>query len=104
MGDGGQRLCYLDVGTGVNLVDGVTRSSSSLAVQIIALDKHSVVTETAHPHVPLAFTLQLNTFTDVKPAGQKTQRALLVCSSERRIVGRCGGEKTMSFNAVGYVS
>ncbi len=70
-------MCYLDVGTGVNLVDGVTRSSSSLAVQIIALDKHSVVTETAHPHVPLAFTLQLNTFTDVKPAGTKTQRVQL---------------------------
>lgn len=59
---------HLDVGSGVYLVHGVTWRTSRLPVQVIALHKHGVVAHAAHPHVALAATLQLHTFTDVQPA------------------------------------
>lgn len=58
---------YLDVSAGVDFVNSISRGSTGLSVQIVALDKHRVVTQAAHPHVPLALTLKLNAFADVKP-------------------------------------
>lgn len=58
---------YLDVGTGVDFVNSISRRSPRLPVQIVALNKHRVVTQASHPHVPLALTLQLNAFADVQP-------------------------------------
>lgn len=73
-----QCLCYLYVGTGVNFMYSITRSSSGLTVQIITLNKHSVITETANPNVTLALTLQLNTFTDMKPTGEREVKMLVL--------------------------
>lgn len=58
---------YLDVSAGVDFVNSISRGSTGLSVQIVALNKHCVVTQAAHPHVPLALTLKLNAFADVKP-------------------------------------
>lgn len=49
---------------------GVPWGPACLSVQVVTLDKHSVVTEASHPHVPLALALQLNPFADVKPWGE----------------------------------
>lgn len=48
-------------------MNGVSRGSACLSVQVVALDKHSVVTEAPHPHIALALALQLNAFADVEP-------------------------------------
>lgn len=66
---------YLDVSAGVDFVHSVSWGSARLPVQIIALNKHSVVAEASHPHIPLALTLQLDTFTDVKPGKRRTTDA-----------------------------
>lgn len=58
---------HLDVSAGVDLVNRVSGSSSSLSVQVVALHKHGVVAQTAHPHVSLAFALQLHSFADMEP-------------------------------------
>lgn len=62
---------YLDVSTGVDFVNSVSRGSARLPVQVVTLNKHSVVTEASHPHISLALTLQLNPFADVKPGGKE---------------------------------
>lgn len=61
-------LQHLDVSTGVDFVNSVSRGSACLSVQVVALDKHSMVAEAPHPHVTLALTLQLNAFADVESA------------------------------------
>lgn len=58
---------YLDVSAGVDFVNSISRRATRLPVQIVALNKHRVVTQAAHPHVPLALALQLHAFADVKP-------------------------------------
>lgn len=57
---------HLDVSAGVDLVNGVSRRSARLSVQVVALDEDGVVAEAAHPHVALALALQLNAFADVE--------------------------------------
>lgn len=47
-------------------MNGVSRGSACLPVQVVTLDKHGVVTEASHPHVALALALQLYAFADVK--------------------------------------
>lgn len=66
---------YLDVSTGVDFVHGVPWGPACLSVQVVTLDKHSVVTEASHPHVPLALALQLNPFANVKPKGGENRVA-----------------------------
>lgn len=58
---------HLDVSAGVYLVNCISRCTSSLSIQVIALNKHGVIAQTAHPHVSLTFALQLYTFTNVEP-------------------------------------
>lgn len=58
---------YLDVSAGVDFMNSISRGPTRLSVQIVALNKHRVVTQAPHPHVPLALTLKLNTFANVKP-------------------------------------
>ena len=58
-------MCYLDIGAGVDLVDGVPWLPPGLSVQVVGLDKHTVVTDAAYPHVSLPIVVQLNTFTYV---------------------------------------
>lgn len=58
---------HLDVSAGVDLVNCISRCTSGLSIQVIALNKHGVIAQTAHPHVSLALALQLYTFTNVEP-------------------------------------
>ena len=58
-------MCYLDIGAGVDLVNSVPRLPSRLSVQVVGLDKHTVVTDAAYPHVSLPIVVQLYTFTYV---------------------------------------
>lgn len=58
---------YLDVSAGVDFVNGVSGGPTRLPVQIVALDKHGVVTQASHPHIALALALKLDAFADVKP-------------------------------------
>lgn len=71
---------YLDVSAGVDFVNGVSGGSTRLPVQIVALNKHGVVTQASHPHVALALALKLNAFANVKPGrgeqGQKLASSL----------------------------
>lgn len=64
-GRGSSSSTYLNVGTGIDLVHSVSRGPASLAVQVVALDEHSVVTQATHPQVALSFALQLDTFSNV---------------------------------------
>lgn len=61
---------YLDVSAGVDFVNSISRGSACLPVQVVALNKHCVITEASHPHISLALTLQLNPFANVKPGGE----------------------------------
>lgn len=63
----GMFLIYLDVSAGVDFVNGVSGGPTRLPVQIVALDKHGVVTQASHPHVALTLALKLDAFADVKP-------------------------------------
>lgn len=44
----------------------VSGCTASLSIQVVALHEDGVVTEAAHPHITLTFTLQLHTFTNVQ--------------------------------------
>lgn len=57
---------HLDVSTGVDLVNCISRGTSSLSIQVVALDKHCVVTQTTHPDVSFTFALQLDSFANVE--------------------------------------
>ena len=57
----------LDASSGVNLVDGVSRRTAGLAVQIETLHKHAVVADAAYPDVPLPQIVQLHPLADVQP-------------------------------------
>ena len=61
-------LAHLNVGLGVYLVYSVARSPASLVVQVVALDKHTVVAEASNPHLSLVLCLQLNALSNVKPS------------------------------------
>lgn len=61
---------HLNISSGVDLMNPVSRRSAGLAVKVETLDKHRVVTKASHPDVPLTPTLQLNPPTNVKPAGK----------------------------------
>lgn len=65
---------YLDVSTGVDFVNSVSGGSARFSVQIVTLDKHCVVTEASHPHISLTFTLQLDSFTNVKPGREEREK------------------------------
>lgn len=71
---------YLDVSTGVDLVDGVTGSSSRFSVQVVALHKDSVVAQAAHPHITLPLALQLHSFSNVEPVKRDTRSIILLSS------------------------
>lgn len=60
---------YLNEGSWVDLVNSIPWRSPCLPVQVVTLHEDSMVTKATHPHVPLPTTLQLNTFTNVKPVG-----------------------------------
>lgn len=62
---------HLDVSTGVDLVNCISRGTSSLSIQVIALHKHRVITQTAHPDVSFTFALQLHAFANVEPKDRK---------------------------------
>lgn len=71
----GDACGYLDVSAGVDFVNSISGRSTRLPVQVVALNKHGVVTQAAHPHVALALTLQLHAFADVKPGrGERGRR------------------------------
>ncbi len=63
-------VTHLDIGTGVDLVHGISWRAASLAVQIVALHEDAVVAEAADPHVALAPVVQLHTLPDVKSVGK----------------------------------
>lgn len=65
---------YLYVSTGVDFVNSISRGPACFSIQVVTLNKHCVVTEASHPHVPLALTLELNALTNVKP-GKGERRA-----------------------------
>lgn len=52
-------------------MNAVSWGSTCLTVQIETLDKHRVVAKATHPNIPLPPTLQLNSTTNVKPAGKQ---------------------------------
>lgn len=58
---------HLDVGPGVDLVNGVAWCSTRLSIEVVTLNKYSMITHTAHPHITLTTTLQLDAFTNVQP-------------------------------------
>lgn len=58
---------YLDVSTGVDFVNSISRGSTRFSVQVVTLNKHCMVTKASHPDISLTFTLQLDPFTNVKP-------------------------------------
>lgn len=62
---------HLDVSTGVDLVNSISRGASCLSVQVVALYKHGMVAQTAHPHIPFTFALQLHALTNVEPDVRK---------------------------------
>lgn len=62
---------HLDISSGVDLMNAVSWGSTGLTVQIETLDKHRVVAKATHPNIPLSPTLQLNSPTNVKPAGKQ---------------------------------
>lgn len=62
---------HLDVSTGVDLVNCVSRGTSSLSIQVIALNENCMIAQTAHPDISFPFALQLHTFTNVKPVDSK---------------------------------
>lgn len=68
---------HLNVSTGVDLVNRVPGGSSGLSVQIIALHKHCVITQTAHPDVSFTFALQLHTFANVEPKSMKHRKEMV---------------------------
>lgn len=65
---------YLDVSAGVDFVNSVSRGSARLSVQVVTLNKHSVVTEASHPYISLTLTLQLDPFANVKPGGEEREQ------------------------------
>lgn len=81
----GEPCRYLDVSAGVDFVNSISRRSTRLSVQVVALNKHRVVTQASHPHVALALTLKLNAFADVKPG-----------RGEQRVMGEKGTEMNLS--------
>lgn len=68
---------HLDVSAGVDLVNCVSRGTSSLSVQVIALHKHCMITQTAHPDVSFTFALQLHAFANVEPKDRKEGKRLV---------------------------
>lgn len=62
---------HLDVSAGVDLVNCISRGTSSLSIQVVALHKHRMVTQTTHPDVSFTFALQLYTFANVEPTDRK---------------------------------
>lgn len=50
----------------------ISRGTSSLPIQVVALHKHCVVTQTAHPHVSFPFALQLHALPNVQPMTDKS--------------------------------
>lgn len=62
---------HLNVSTGVDLVNCVSRGTSSLSIQVITLHKHCMITQTAHPDISFTFTLQLDAFANVEPEDGK---------------------------------
>ena len=60
---------HLDVSRRVDLMDGVSRRSARLPVQVVALYEHRVVAQTAQPHVTLALHVQLHALADVQSGG-----------------------------------
>lgn len=67
-----QWCCYFDISSWVDFVHSIPWSPACFPVQVVALHKDSMVTETSHPHVSLSATLQLHTLTNVEPGtGQR---------------------------------
>lgn len=64
-------LSHLDVSTGVDFMNGVARGAPGFSIQIVALNEHCMIAQTAHPHVAFTFAFQLHTFADVKPKNTK---------------------------------
>lgn len=58
---------HLNVSAGVDLVNCISRGTSSLPIKVIALHKHCMITQTAHPYVSFTFALQLHAFANVEP-------------------------------------
>jgi len=62
---------HLDVSAGVDLVNCISGGASSLSIQVIALHKHCVITQAAHPDISFPFALQLHAFANVEPQDRK---------------------------------
>lgn len=65
---------HLDVSAGVDLVNSISRGASGLSIQVIALHKHGVITQTAHPDIAFTFALQLHAFANVEPNDRKERK------------------------------
>lgn len=65
---------HLNVSTGVDLVNRISWGTSGLSIQVIALHKHCMITQTAHPHISFTLALQLHTFTNVEPKDRKKSK------------------------------
>lgn len=62
---------HLDVSAGVDLVNCISRCTSGLPIQVIALHKHCMIAQTAHPDVSFTFALQLHAFANVEPKNRE---------------------------------
>ena len=59
-------IAHLDVSVWVDLVHSAAGSSTRLAVQVVAVDKHAVVAVTPDPNVALASPIQHHAFANVQ--------------------------------------
>lgn len=53
-------MIYFDAGSWIDLVHGIARRATRLAIQIIALYEHRIIAETAQPDIALSAQIQLH--------------------------------------------
>jgi len=58
---------YLDVGTWMNLVNSVARSTACFVIQVIAHHKDAVITQTSQPHVTFSTHVQHDSLPNIQP-------------------------------------
>lgn len=66
-------------------MNSISRGPSSLPIQVVALYKHCVIAQAAHPDVAFAFAFQLHAFPNVKPEdGEEGVRITLTTLTSHR--------------------
>ena len=69
---------HFDVGFGVDFVDGIPQSPSSLIVEIVALDKQAVLAHTANPHFTLILLFKNDSWRGEKEREKEREKSEII--------------------------